>query len=217
MRKVKSTKAQQQEAVSVQVNLNHTEGENQVLTITKVNEVDVIDSRIVAAELGVQHESIIRVITDNEAQIMAQFGVIRFSDLKSENPKGGRAKKIAYLTEEQSYAVVTLARNTKEAVALKMKLVKSFMEAKKAVTLNSITEYFDLDGERYYLYVAFLKRFGYGTASGSSDMRRLRYPQFFKKHNVRWYLSEGFAKVMLNMKVAQERKLAFITQNQLPS
>lgn len=60
----------------------------------------VTTSLIIAEGTNNQHESVIRLVTEHRAQF-ERWGAVRFSDLKSGNPQGGRPAKVAYLNEQQ--------------------------------------------------------------------------------------------------------------------
>lgn len=96
----------------------------------------VVDSRIVADQLGVNHSDWFRnIIKKYETQIEKGFGVIRFENGKPEsNSKGGRPEKFAWLTEDQCLFVMTLSRNTDQVIECKINLVKAFAEARKQLT-----------------------------------------------------------------------------------
>lgn len=112
----------------------------QVIELHQIKGEARIDSRIVARELGNQHESVIKLVEDYRTDF-EEFGMIRFqtekarsgefSDLKSGNPgrtkaKRGRPERFALLNEDQAYLLLTYARNTPEARRLKVNLVKAF-------------------------------------------------------------------------------------------
>lgn len=98
----------------------------------------VVDSRLIAQELGVEHSDWFQnVITNKKFQPSAEqaFGVLRFENGKpSGGLKGGRPEKYCLLTEEQATFYMTLSRNTPEVIELKVKLVKAFSEAKRLLS-----------------------------------------------------------------------------------
>ena len=101
---------------------------NEVIPIQTVNGIAVVDSRDMADRLNVEHEALIRTISKYLVEIQAQFGLIEFSVLKTENPYGGRPKRFTLLTEEQCYYVATLSRNTRQVLDFKALLVRSFTD-----------------------------------------------------------------------------------------
>ena len=92
----------------------------------------VVDSRLVAQELVVNHSDWYQnVITNKKFQPYAEqaFGILRFEN--GEIKGRGQPEKFVLLTEEQATFYMTLSRNTPEVVQLKLKLVKAFFEAKR--------------------------------------------------------------------------------------
>ncbi len=86
----------------------------------------VIDSRIVADALGLDHTDWIRKVVKKHLE--------GFSVLKPEKElTGGRPEQYYWLTEEQALFAATLSRNNKHVVAFKMKLVQSFVKARLAI------------------------------------------------------------------------------------
>ncbi|MCX7111459.1 MAG: Rha family transcriptional regulator [Proteobacteria bacterium] len=85
-----------------------------------------VDSRLIARELGNQHESMIRLIDEYQSDF-EEFGVVRFQIGKPpKGSKGGRPERFALLNEDQAYLFLTYAKNTPEARRLKVNLVKAF-------------------------------------------------------------------------------------------
>ena len=74
------------------------------LPINEKNGVLVVDSRLVARELGVNHGDWFRnVVIKYRQEIEADFGVFRFQNGKPVKASlGGRPEQFAYLTEEQA-------------------------------------------------------------------------------------------------------------------
>ncbi len=90
-----------------------------------------IDSRIIASELGIQHENQIQTL-ETHREHFEGFGVFRFQTEKPlAGSKGGRPIRFALLNEDQAYFAATLARNTARAVNVKFRLVKAFGEARR--------------------------------------------------------------------------------------
>jgi len=101
---------------------------NELLIIDQKNQIPLIDSRVVASELGVEHESLLRLFKER-----SEIGV-EYSDLKSEKSgKRGQPTKYALLTEQQFVLLVTMVKNTDEAVTAKQKLVRLFFAMREAL------------------------------------------------------------------------------------
>jgi len=106
---------------------------NELIEITKLNDIEVVDSRIIANELGIQHKNLIETIRKYQSSIESNFGQLPFKTETVINSVGAKNETtIVYLNEEQAIFVGTLSRNTETVIAFKAKLVKSFSEYRKA-------------------------------------------------------------------------------------
>jgi phage regulator Rha-like protein len=105
------------------------------LTIRERDEILVVDSRLVANELGVNHGDWFKnVLLKYQQEIEADFGVIGFENGKPlKASKGGRPERFAWLSEEQATVVMTYSRNTEQVRRCKRQLVRAFAEAKKVI------------------------------------------------------------------------------------
>jgi phage regulator Rha-like protein len=103
-----------------------------LIVIEHPDGVLVVDSRLVAKEMGIEHRSFLETIQKYKKDAEQSFGVLRFQTAKPQaGSLGGRPEGFFLLTEEQATFYMTLSRNTPEVVQLKLKLVKAFFEAKK--------------------------------------------------------------------------------------
>lgn len=94
----------------------------------------VVDSRLIAGDLGIDHLSFMKTIKRYEPHIEERFGVIRFEVQKPlEGSQGGRPEKFAWLDEDQSMFLMTLSRNTDRVVDCKANLVEAFSKARKMI------------------------------------------------------------------------------------
>lgn len=105
---------------------------NELIQISQVNGIDVVDSRIIADELGVDHSNLLETVKSYQDTIEKEFGIIPFETEKLSG--AGRPRNFCYLTEDQALFIGTLSRNTEQVVKFKIKLVKSFQAARKALT-----------------------------------------------------------------------------------
>lgn len=104
------------------------------LTVENKNGVLVVDSRLIAEELGIEHKNLLATITTRLSEIETEFGAIAFETLELKTTQGNStSKRIAYLTEEQATFLMTLSRNTDKVVRAKIQLVKAFSKAKQAL------------------------------------------------------------------------------------
>ncbi|ELS01119.1 Phage regulatory protein Rha [Xenococcus sp. PCC 7305] len=95
----------------------------------------VVDSRLIAEELGVKHSNWLQnVVIQFQQEIEDDWGVIEFKKRKpSKGSRGGRPERYALLTEEQCNLIATYSKNTPKARVCKRKLVKSFAKAKEVI------------------------------------------------------------------------------------
>lgn len=105
--------------------------ENILQVIEHLGEL-VIDSRLIAQALDIEHKTVLQTINDYKTQIEKVFGVLSFQNAKPLNgSKGGRPSKYVLLTEDQSTFLMTLSRNTEAVIECKANLVKAFRKAKE--------------------------------------------------------------------------------------
>jgi phage regulator Rha-like protein len=89
----------------------------------------VIDSRLVAKGLGIDHHNFMQTILKHRGQAESAFGILLF---ETKALKGrGQPEKYCLLNEGQSTFYMTLSRNTPPVVRLKAGLVKAFFDAKR--------------------------------------------------------------------------------------
>lgn len=104
----------------------------------------VVDSRLIAEELGIEHESFLKTIETYKTVVEDNFGVFRFQIGKPpQGSKGGRPEKYYLLTEDQSTFLMTLSRNTSQVVGCKLKLVKGFAKAKELLRKKQVSIFND--------------------------------------------------------------------------
>ena len=94
----------------------------------------VVDSRLIAEELGIEHSSFIKTIK-KYADDLRTFGHLGFEIGTVQNSVGARNEQVfCYLNEDQSTFVMTLSRNTDKVVKCKKNLVDAFRKAKRVIT-----------------------------------------------------------------------------------
>lgn len=109
-----------------------------ILDITTQNGALVVDSRLIAKELGIEHRALMQNIKKHQSVIEQGFGVITFEMSKPlEGSRGGRPENIAYLTEDQATLLMTFSRNTEQVINCKVSLVKAFAVAKDKLSQKS--------------------------------------------------------------------------------
>lgn len=99
----------------------------------------VVDSRLIAERLEVQHESFMRTVGKYKARIEAKFGHLRFETGTVRNSVGA-VNRVIYvlLTEPQAGALMTLSRNTDRVVECKLELVEAFERAKELLRQRKV-------------------------------------------------------------------------------
>ena len=101
-------------------------------TLITVKAEPRIDSRLLAKSLGTKHQSTFELLQEHKADFM-ELGVLRFETAKPSGEQAGRPEKVAMLNEDQSYLLLTYSLDTAHTRQLKIKLVKAFGEARRAV------------------------------------------------------------------------------------
>jgi phage regulator Rha-like protein len=105
------------------------------------NGILVVDSRLIAEGLGIEHESFMKTIRKYQTQAEQSFGALRFQiGARSDGNKGGEQPEYVFLTEEQATFYMTLSRNTPEVVQLKADLVRKFSSAKQLLRQQGIQQ-----------------------------------------------------------------------------
>jgi len=107
------------------------------LTAKVKNNEPRIDSRLIASGLGVTHIHLVEQVDKYKVRLIS-LGLVRFETEKVE-AKMGRPARFIYLNENQCYALVTLSKNTEQAVDLKFALVSAFSEVREG--LAAVTDY----------------------------------------------------------------------------
>ena len=103
------------------------------LSIFEYDDVLVVDSRLIAQGLGIEHESFMRTLKNYQIQAEQAFGSLRFEIGVKKDGRGGEPPQYVLLTEDQATFYMTLSRNTPEVVQCKLELVKAFSKAKEII------------------------------------------------------------------------------------
>jgi len=112
------------------------------ITVIEKDGVLLVDSRLIASRIGIEHESFMRTLTKYQSQTEQAFGTIRFQIGSSEMSDGRinpKPERFTFLTEDQATFLMTLSRNTPEVIQCKIELVKKFSEAKRRLSLMGVT------------------------------------------------------------------------------
>lgn len=104
------------------------------LSVLERDGVLVVDSRLIAEDLGIQHKNLMETLEKYLNQIQEAFGAVAFETREFRTKQGNRStERIAYLTEDQATLLMTFSRNTDRVVQCKISLVKAFSEAKRVI------------------------------------------------------------------------------------
>ena len=98
-----------------------------------------VDSRLLAGHLGNQHRHVVALI-EKYAASFASFGKVLFQKAPSIDSLTGQRERFALLNEDQAFFLLTLSRNNARVVALKVKLIQAFSEARRVIDQRH-TEY----------------------------------------------------------------------------
>lgn len=112
--------------------MNNLNDAGNLLPIRDNNSEATLDSRDFAKEVGNEHRAVLQLLKIHQEAIEKDFGRVAFEMLPFETKGGVQNTRIAHLTEGQAIALATLSKNTKHAVAVKLKIAKSFMFFKQA-------------------------------------------------------------------------------------
>lgn len=105
------------------------------LTLTTVKDEARVDTRLLAQHLGIQHTSLFKLLK-NYATEFTELGKVGFQIVPSADSSTGQALRYAMLNEDHSYLLLSFSRNTARVRQLKLKLVKAFREARRAVDIR---------------------------------------------------------------------------------
>ncbi|NJL14238.1 MAG: Rha family transcriptional regulator [Microscillaceae bacterium] len=103
----------------------------QLIKVEIKDGIQVVDSRIIAKGLNINHKSLMETIREYQKDL-EDLGILPFETAKLTQGRG-RPETVTYLNELQCHFVVTLSRNTVEVVQFKKGLVLAFDAAKKEI------------------------------------------------------------------------------------
>lgn len=103
-----------------------------LISLVVVDQEPRVDSRLIASQLGVEHKNT-RSLIEQYQNALENFGKVPFETEAS--GKTNQPQKFYLLNEDQSYLLLTLTRNTDQAVQLKIRLVRAFGEQRRAIAL----------------------------------------------------------------------------------
>ena len=86
------------------------------------NNQPMTNSLVIAEGTDNEHRSIIRLVQKHQKRF-ERWGAVRFMDLKSTNPQGGRPTTVAWLNEPQAAFLITLLRNNDIVLDFKARII----------------------------------------------------------------------------------------------
>lgn len=125
--------------------------ENITSLVILKGKVPFTNSLVIAEGTHNQHESIIRLTQKHEARFN-RWGALRFIDLKSGNPLGGRPTTVALLNEQQATFLITLLRNTDIVLDFKAELVDQFYKMREILRNQQNAEWLETRKDVKVLY-----------------------------------------------------------------
>ncbi|MEH2029824.1 MAG: Rha family transcriptional regulator [Nostoc sp.] len=108
--------------------------------MSKLNVIDregllVVDSRLIAEELGIQHKNFLASLDKYIEEIEEDWGTVAFETREFKTSQGNTStERVAFLTEPQATLLMTYSRNTEQVRRCKRQLVKAFTKAKLALS-----------------------------------------------------------------------------------
>lgn len=120
-----------QTAYEMESHRNHSP---QQLVVSIGGDEPRVDSRVLAKHLGASHKSVFELIR----LYLADFAELGKVPVQTEALASGQSEKFASLNEDQCYLALTYKRNTPRIRELKVRLVKTFRQARKAAELRQV-------------------------------------------------------------------------------
>jgi anti-repressor protein len=108
------------------------------ITLVSENGEPRVSSRLIADRLDIEHESVMRHLTGYQKDF-EMFGGVRFQIGTFETAGGPQQTRWAMLNENQAYLLLTYARNTPRARALKINLISAFQTARVPLVPQVLT------------------------------------------------------------------------------
>lgn len=102
-----------------------------LIQIEEKNGVQMVESRVIALELNIQHKNLVETIRTYQGEIESAFGRVAFETAPLQTAGGIQGSTVAYLTEDQAIFIATLSRNSEQVVRFKARLVQAFQSAKR--------------------------------------------------------------------------------------
>lgn len=180
------------------------------------NNQPVTTSLIIAEGTGNEHKSVIRLINEHKTEFEEDWGTIRFSDLKSTNPLGGRPTKIAWLNEPQATFLITLLRNNEIVVKFKKKLVCDFYKMREILLNRQNLQWQELRGATKAGYkslsAAVHELYEWAVSHGCKAPEKVFYQNFARLMNKTLGIAPNNRDTLNLWQLFEIEKLQFIAQ-----
>jgi anti-repressor protein len=102
------------------------------LSVIEYNGQNVVDSRLIAEELGIEHKNFLATIRKYEERLLKR-GRVAFEKAPLQTAGGTQLSTFCYLNERQAVFLMTLSKNTDRVVECKDALEEAFSKAKQAI------------------------------------------------------------------------------------
>jgi len=111
-----------------------TQNTSELVIVSQGDEL-VVDSRLIALRLGVDHKPMLRTVEKYLTELQG-FGKVSFENAAITGSVSGKTyqQRFCWLNEDQATFVMSLSRNTPQVVECKVQLVAAFSKAKKFIT-----------------------------------------------------------------------------------
>ena len=107
------------------------------IVIQEKDNILVVDSRLIAIDLGIEHASILKTIK-KYLDRLERKNPVRFEICVVKRPQGGTYEETyCYLNEQQANLLMTFSRNTDQVLDCKERLVEAFIQAKQIIPAQS--------------------------------------------------------------------------------
>ena len=180
------------------------------------NNQPVTTSLIVAEGTHNEHESVMRLIKGHKADFEEYWGAVRFSDLKSGNPQGGRPTTVAWLNEPQATFLVTLLRNNEIVVEFKKRLVRDFYRMREILLNRQNVQWQELRGQTKAGYkelsAAVHELYEWAVSHGCKAPEKSFYANFAKLMNKTLGINPKSRDELALWKLFEIEKLQFIAR-----
>ena len=162
------------------------------------NDVPVVNTFEIFSKMGYKEHRNLKETIESHLSSFEEFGVMRFETVKPKGKTGGRPVKVYFLTEEQFTFLAMLMKNTKEVVALKVRVAKEFIRMKQTIA-NLVAQRQDpqwqnvrADGKVvYFQKTDVIKQFvDYATSQGSKSAS-MYYTNLAKMENSALFFIEA--------------------------